>query len=375
MDLVKQLPQDIVIHHIFPRLDYTSWVRAAGVCRAWRDLSLQLVPPPPDIPWMWLSDKQYNHFFLSFPSTPTSPLLPCPLEVRIGSTIASCRQYLLICPPPLGPPPRTPRNALIYNPFTGDAFSLPPLPPRRTWKFRCGALSCLPSCSGSKSCVFVAAIVNFVGAVHICRLGDRKWARAFNMGVYNNLIFHRGLLYSINIHRRIMAMDVVNQAALPPRVVVPAKQYTHLSRSLQRNYPFTFTYFLVESCHGELLVVTRYYLTRRCLRLPIFTVHKVDEQAGKLMPVNDLGDQMLFVGHGGARSSWYRAHAWPSDFFSCNTIYFFNLDERLVNGQSQYSFGKFSLQTEENGSRNSAVFHRDQLLSSFLPLWITPVPT
>lgn len=31
MDLVKQPPQDIVIHCIFPRLDYASWVRAAGV--------------------------------------------------------------------------------------------------------------------------------------------------------------------------------------------------------------------------------------------------------------------------------------------------------------------------------------------------------
>lgn len=45
--------------------DYTSWVQAACVCRAWRDLFRLVVPPPTEIPWLWLSDPEYNHAFLS----------------------------------------------------------------------------------------------------------------------------------------------------------------------------------------------------------------------------------------------------------------------------------------------------------------------
>lgn len=78
MDLVKQLPQEIVIHLILPRLDYTSWVQAACVCRAWWDLFRLVVPPPTEIPWLWLSDPEYKPrlplptFHLHLPTPPLS---------------------------------------------------------------------------------------------------------------------------------------------------------------------------------------------------------------------------------------------------------------------------------------------------------------
>lgn len=76
----------------------------------------------------------------------------------------------------------------------------------------------------------------------------------------------------------------------PPRVVVPWTSYTPAASLM------IFHYYLVESCLGELLVVTN---DLGCIENhPQFTVHRVDVEAGELVHVNDLGDHMLFVGEG-----------------------------------------------------------------------------
>lgn len=43
--MMDQLPEDVVLQHIRPRLDYTSWFCVATVNKAWRLLSLHSPPP------------------------------------------------------------------------------------------------------------------------------------------------------------------------------------------------------------------------------------------------------------------------------------------------------------------------------------------
>lgn len=366
MDLVKQLPQELVIHLILSRLDYTSWVRAACVCRAWRDLFRQVVPPPPEIPWLWLSDSEYNHSLLSLPSTVASPHHPCPLVhgVWVGNAKASYRQYLLCVDP--SPSLVPPCNIIIYNPFTGNTLPLPP-PPRQMPPLTLAALTCLRL--DSSSFVFVAAIANVLGSVHICGIGSDKWTRIKNIEPLNDLIFHGGLLYCVSSHGIITSMDVFNH---------PTKKSSRIAVPMEQNTPYVyingmpfpeFVYFLVESCRKELLIVTRYNYARKSPGCPWFTVHRVDEVVKTLVQVNDLGDQMLFLRRGCSRSTWYgNSHAWRSDFFTKNSIYFYCRDER----STHLYLGKCSL--DESGSWNSIVLHRDQLPIVNPPILITHVP-
>lgn len=118
------------------------------------------------------------------------------------------------------------------------------------------------------------------------------------------------------------ALEVTHRSNLcisPSSDLVPVRPHTRSAWWTWKRQPFQ--YYLVESCHGELLVVADdFHCSENC---PRFTVHRVNVEAGELVQVNDLGDQMLFVGEGCYRSVLHRSCSWLSSFITSNAIYFF----------------------------------------------------
>lgn len=136
-----------------------------------------------------------------------------------------------------------------------------------------------------------------------------------------DLIFHKGELYCINKDGEVVAFDVSNNHAAPPRVAVPTRHDYKAPTS-------SFTYYLVESSCGDLLEVALdgSRVMRSSRDELAFTVHRVDEERGEMVRVDDIGDQMLFVGAGCSRSVLNGSRSWPFEFFTRNSIYFFYYD-------------------------------------------------
>lgn len=107
----------------------------------------------------------------------------------------------------------------------------------------------------------------------------------------HDLIFLKGELYCIKKDGEVVAFDVSNNHAAPPRVVVPTRHdYTAPTSS--------FTYYLVEFSCGDLLVVALdgSRVMKSSKDELAFTLHTVDEERGEMVRVDNIGDEMLFVG-------------------------------------------------------------------------------
>lgn len=362
MDFLGLLPQEVVIDEIFPRLDFTTWARIPAVSRSWRRLSRTSAPPQTDLPWVWLSNRQlnYNDWLLNLRASTAHRLISA--AVITGNIIGFGGQYLLVARNEVND--GTICKLYMCNPFTGHTLQLPPTP--NWWKARdilIGRISPTPTPNNMEDCI-VAVVAD--GLLHECRVGGGEWVEKSDPEVDpHDLIIYKGRLYFTP--RPMPEIDVHNQLCSISTGTAPDLV---LNIELEFGSSFTPYHYLVECC-GELFVVTKYESKDRHRSFDEriqFCVHRVEPERRVLVKVDDLGDNMLFVGKGCCRSwSW----PWPRrtfEFFTKNCVYFFY---KKSWGTGLY-VGKYCLRQKKMLKSSSSLLHHKVGLSyPLFPFWIT----
>lgn len=362
MDFLSLLPRELVINHIFPCLDFTTWARIPAVSRSWRRLSKTSAPPQTDLPWVWLSSPHlnYNDWLLNLrASTAHRPL---PAAAFIGTIIGFGGQYLLLARNEENDAPIC--KLYLCNPLTGHTLLLPPTPHWWEAKYiRIGRISSTPTPNNMEDC-FVAVVA--YGMLYVCRVGGREWKQTSEREVHlHDVIIIKGQLYFTP-----GPMPEIDEDNHLCSISTDTAPDLDLNIELQFGSSFAPYHYLVECC-GELFVVTKYESKdgRRSSEERIqFCVHRVELERRVLVKVDDLGDNMIFVGRW-CSSSW--SWPWPRrtlQFFTKNCVYFFY---KKAWGNGLY-VGKYCLRQKKMLKSSFRLFHQKVGLSSNLyPFWIT----
>lgn len=121
----------------------------------------------------------------------------------------------------------------------------------------------------------------------------------------------------------------------------------------------------MESARGDQLMVVTLYDSPYMRDLITSSVHMIEQERGRLVQVEDLGDQMLFVSKGSSRSRTGSVQT-QCGFFSTNCVYF------ISHSRGCSYLGKFCLGKGQLGS-SFAVFHSlpTPLISNSC-VWVSP---
>lgn len=346
MDFLHNLPQDIVLHHIFPRFNFSTWARAAAVCSRWMQLAL-LAGPPLDLPWLWITTTSLIYdSLLDLRSTPICrPRIP-PLTQPVGRFIGSHGQYILHAVH-IFPGSVWFVKIVIYNPFTGQFFEPPLLPHSPEISVQVGCLSSIPDPSSNKDCL--VAVANHT-SLFICRHGDQDWVSLPELPNIQDLLFYKDDLYCVYDEGQIISFKVHHL----PNVFLTRN---FIVKNCTRNM-YNQIHYLVQFC-GELLFVT-YDQPNLC-----FSVQGLEQEEPKLVNMDDLGDRMLFVGEG-CSTLGFNFGETSEEFFTKNCIYFINSAGTNTDG---VSIGKYNLVTGEVCFKFIVCHPR---FFSFRSLWINP---
>lgn len=334
MDFLQLLPQDLVFYHILKSLDFTSRLRAAAVCRAWRRISLA-APPMADMPWIWFT----------WEDKPTSVKKQYLRNLRATKEDAyGCRGPYLTLLTSEQSTKKKPKY-IIYSPFNADIFQLPctirdekgsrhPV----KWMVSTQLSSDPPNC--------MVAALDGDHSLYVCRPGDRDWVKGpKTFQCVSDMLFYKGELYCTD-GDEIVAFDIGyvhgndndgdSLYARGREVLVHRDE--DWCRTNKDGGQYVEEYYLVE-CGGELLLVVHSDLRKHCYDNKItFTVYRVDQEKGMLVRVDDLGDRMLFVQRG-CSQSWSAPEPASDNFFTNNCIYF----AAYMYLQKKFRVGKFRL--------------------------------
>lgn len=346
MDFLHHLPEDIVLHDIFPRFNFPTWVRAAAVCRRWMQLAL-LAGPPLDLPLLWITTASliYNSLF-DLRSTPICRR-PIPRLTRSVARIIGVHGQYILYTVHIFSGRVWFIKIVIYNPFTGQNFQLPLLRHSPETSVLVGRLSSIPDPSSNKDCL--VAVANHT-SLFICRHGDQDWVSLPELHHIEDLLFYKDNLYCVYDEGQIISFKV----HLLPNIFLTRN---FIVKNCTRNM-YDHIHYLVEFC-GELLFVT--YDQPNLY----FSVQWLEQEEPKLVKMDDLGDRMLFVG-GGCSTLGFNVGETSEEFFTKNCIYFINYADTKTD---RVSIGKYNLGTGEVRFKFIAC---PPMFFSFRSLWINP---
>lgn len=218
---------------------------------------------------------------------------------------------------------------------------------------------------------FVVLIHNPFGQLSYARLGDDKWTWLPPHSHFDDCIFKDGLLYAVTLRGTVIAFDF-STTVVTTKIILD-------SRACYGNERV----YIVEAPWGDLLQVRRPEIwiselphKHGCKCCATFeetswniTVYKVCLATRKLVEINSLDDNVLFLGHN--QSLCLRAEEYPH--VKPNHIYFTDdcksVSSKCISG-CRLIIGVYNIQTMSMGEIVSP-----QLWSKCMaPLWIIPNP-
>ncbi|XP_030963400.1 uncharacterized protein LOC115984520 [Quercus lobata] len=237
----------------------------------------------------------------------------------------------------------------------------------------------------------VVMIYGTLSSLAFCKQGDTTWTNfaGENRGYYD-IICHDNRLYALRYNCSVEVWEF--QSALPTKILIiePTTTLKHVDGKLPRDKVSTQLYLvkissdflIIQRTIGNFVnaegdVVDESYLLSSSdtqplvcpYRTKLFCVYKLDLSKKKLVKVESLKDQVVFLG--GNQSMSVSSH----DFSECisNSIYF--TDDRwsemdVDNMYGGHDFGLFNLDDEEI----RPIYHSDLEKFDPPPFWITPNP-
>ncbi|KAM6543586.1 hypothetical protein CsatB_008033 [Cannabis sativa] len=352
-----QLPPELVESISNNLTTYADYLRFRVVCRSWRS-SVPSTPNnlPPQLPWLMLPKSRHRRphsaAFFNLSSNKVY-LINLPEALSHGKRCCgSSHGWLVILD-------ETP-SLLLLNPLTRSKFHLPPIstfPNVLRFSYsEIGREYALRSPSGEsytqnlrqirdsfvkkvvlssspkESTGFVAlAILHETGDLAFCKSGDQTWTFIEGASSYSEDVIHyNSSFYAVNKYGVVAVCDVGESTS--PSVSIIIETPTQVGADMQ---------YLVSS-KDDLVLVSRYLEIDydnseelyRTVGFNVFRLDWSDEDEPKWDKVNDLGDQMLFIGKNSSLSIS------ASDFPGCvgNCIYFTD-DYSELNYESV--FGEF----------------------------------
>lgn len=226
-------------------------------------------------------------------------------------------------------------------------------------------LSSTPSCG---DCA-VVAIYGQCGSLVYCKCKDKKWtALSHYSESYVDIIFHKGKLHALKCNGSVIVFDNIGPNAKVTEIAKPP--HTVLE----------FQLYLVESSRGELIMVERVsrpirkegsessHWFARTLGFRVYKHHLINSS---WFPVNNLEDDMLFVGYNSSFSISSSSHGFPGCNGNC--IYFTdNLDVHQDKGiRGGLDIGVYNLKTRR--IKQLPGFKCDPADHVWPPpIWVTP---
>ncbi|XP_043725596.1 putative F-box protein At5g55150 [Telopea speciosissima] len=392
-DYGRVLPEQIMIV-IANKLDFVSFHRFSAVCKSWQSAAKNLrlhhhfLHKPQQLPWLMLSSSEsefhyhnrggcrlhHYHHYHGFYSLFHAKAFRLQLPQLYGARCCGSNWGWLIMVEVVGNNNMTSNIPFLLNPFTRVRIQLPlqsTLPPPtiiiRTRReglapeqsspnyIRRAMLLSPPSAANNLDgdCL-VVAIFN-THSLAFCRAGDRAWTPiAIAIAIKNrrtgkyfeDIIFYDGKLYAITLNYDRILVELVPHPKETSCNIAPPAAAEEEEEKDHHNYPKSV--YLVE-CVGELLMVIKWGIFVWGSEIPEtnkLKIFKLDLQDRCWIKVEDLGDQMLFIG----TNTGFSVSAALVDhrLFKGNCIYF--IDEYYSHLTRGILFG-------DNATHELGVFH------------------
>ncbi|XP_042509294.1 putative F-box protein At4g17565 [Macadamia integrifolia] len=365
------IPDDIMML-IVSKLDIEDLQCFSAVCKSWQCIALsekkiRHLYPRTQLPWLMLSSLEAP--VTGFFSLSHGKVLRLELTEAYGARCFGSNWGWLIMVGTMG-------HNFLLNPFTRVVIELPPqstLPIQYDYGAFPSLLRHAPSYSHinkamllsapnnnkDDDCVVIAIDCN--SHLAFCRIGDEVWTA---LGIhFEDIIFYNGKLFGIS---RKFVLKIV-ELCLDPKVTscnIPPPADEDLSLPTKK---LKKSFYLVE-CLGELLMVIKCYFHDELgyLEKLVFKIFKLDLKGGSWIKVEDLGDQMLFIGKSTALS--ISARDYPG--FKGNCIYYTKNEEaRFVDAFISETAAEL-VHLEDN--RIEPFISNDSGVCLCSPIWFTP---
>lgn len=283
-----ELPTEL-LGLVLQKLVLPDHARLSCACKSWnRAVKEKAWTPKPDSPWLMLPGKDnISAKFLSFSENRTYSIpLPLP-EIRRRVCIGSSHGWLITV--------YDMSEMHLLNPVTGVQIRLPSITTlpyvcefvdacRRLFIYK-AILSSPPSADGTGD--FTVILLHNPFRLHeddfsnmaITRVGDNTWT-PLSPGSHDSIadiIHHKGRLYGVDIGGHLHTWDH-HRLSYGPKSTLKIQYYCGMSK------------LLVESVNGEL------FMLHRDLGHKTFEVIRLDLDKPEFIPVNDLSDDVFFVG-------------------------------------------------------------------------------
>ncbi|XP_077250866.1 F-box protein SKIP23-like [Tasmannia lanceolata] len=349
MDKWSELPNDLLAM-VFDRLPlFIDYIRVGAVCSSWYQFTEEnsnWLDFQDQLPLMMLPDKERTET-RSFYSITENKVYDIQLSEFHGKwCLVSSKGWVVTIDET--------NNVHLLNPLTTEIVYIVNT-----------VLSANPI---STKDYIVATIVTYDWKLSFYKSWDEKWTTNNELIHYEDVIYYKDKFYGITSHNAIVTYDFASNDFPKFSIITHPFQEETADRS-----------YLVESS-GKLLKVLRYYewypdyendededgkVFQHCqewvYRTDWFDVFELDEETGKWIEIESLGDQSLFLGYGNSVSLS------ASDFPQCkrNCIYFTdNCDDLPTWGLDN---GVFNLE-----DKSIEPFYPSCSTWITKPIWVTP---